>query len=108
MGGGRKCHENHGKSWGKTQVGEQEFWLKNMKRCVDCVPAPGPTAGGPAVLPVLGLGMGVIVTQWVALHTVELHALLQPLHCANALPLPCALHMRGGGCPSPTPYPARV
>ena len=36
----------------------QESWLKKLKRCVDCLLAPSPTAGGPVVLPLLGLGMG--------------------------------------------------
>ena len=49
----------------KNTNGGHDSWLKKVKRCVECVLAPSPTTGGPAAVPLLGLGMGVMVTRWV-------------------------------------------
>ena len=47
----------------KTLVGGKRFRLGTF---VECVLGFGPIAGGLAVLPMLGQGNGVIVSQWVA------------------------------------------
>ena len=54
--------KDHGKK--KKASGGQESWFKRLKRCVDSVFAPDPNAGGPTVLLLLGLSMGVIVAHW--------------------------------------------